>query len=75
MIRISDLTVQFGGVVSIIGPNGTGKTNLIDTLSGFVTPMSGSVEVEEYDLLAHAPHQRARWGWPGRLRRFRPSGT
>ncbi len=76
MIRIDDLTVQFGGVIAldavsldiadaivgIIGPNGAGKTTLINTLSGFVAPTRGSVDVDNFDLLGHAPHLRARWG-------------
>ena len=59
MIRIENLTVQFGGVkpidgltvtldkaiVGLIGPNGAGKTTLLNVLSGFVTPVSGSVAV------------------------------
>ncbi len=73
MIEIENLTVQFGGVrpidgltvrldksiVGLIGPNGAGKTTLLNVLSGFVTPLSGSVRVNGQTLSGVAPHQRA----------------
>ncbi len=76
MIRISDITVRFGGVVAldsitaeisddvigIIGPNGAGKTTLINVLSGFVRPEAGSVDVDGLNLLTLTPFRRARWG-------------
>jgi branched-chain amino acid transport system ATP-binding protein len=76
MISIRDLTVQFGGVrplenleaelsapiVGLVGPNGAGKTTLLNVLSGFVTPISGRVEVDGIDLLALSPTARVRQG-------------
>jgi branched-chain amino acid transport system ATP-binding protein len=76
MIRISDLTVKFGGVtalshidldmsgtvIGIIGPNGAGKTTFLNVFSGFVTPRTGSIEVDGVDLLRLSPYRRARWG-------------
>jgi branched-chain amino acid transport system ATP-binding protein len=76
MIRISDLTVKFGGVtalsridltmsgkvIGIIGPNGAGKTTFLNVFSGFVTPRTGSIEVDGIDLLRLSPYRRARWG-------------
>ncbi len=76
MIEIRDLSVAFGGVkalneltadlsdpiVGIIGPNGAGKTTLLNVFSGFVAPQSGSIRAFGADLLALAPHARARWG-------------
>ncbi|MCU1599347.1 MAG: lptB 5, partial [Frankiales bacterium] len=37
------LHVDAQEVVAVIGPNGAGKTTLFNTLSGFVTPATGSV--------------------------------
>jgi ABC-type branched-subunit amino acid transport system ATPase component len=76
MIEISDLTVRFGGVTpldgvtvtfpggtcGLIGPNGAGKTTFLNVLSGFVATHGGQVKVFGDDLLAMAPHRRARWG-------------
>jgi branched-chain amino acid transport system ATP-binding protein len=76
MMEISNLTVRFGGVTPIdgvslafpggtcglIGPNGAGKTTLFNVLSGFVSPVSGSVRAFGDDLLAMPHYRRARWG-------------
>ena len=75
-IAVSDLTVRFGGVVSLndvnltfpggtcglIGPNGAGKTTFFNVLSGYVTPASGSVVVDGTELLDMPDYRRARWG-------------
>ncbi len=76
MIDVEDLSVHFGGVVSLdqmtiqfpegacglIGPNGAGKTTFFNVLSGFVTPRSGRVVAFDQDLLAMPDYKRARWG-------------
>jgi branched-chain amino acid transport system ATP-binding protein len=76
VIAIRDLSVAFGGVraldrlsvdlndnvVGIIGPNGAGKTTLLNVFSGFVQPQGGTIDAFGTDLLALAPHRRARWG-------------
>jgi ABC-type branched-subunit amino acid transport system ATPase component len=76
MLQIHDLTVSFGGVTpldrvsfelregvcGLVGPNGAGKTTLFNVLSGFVRPSQGDVEADGINLLAIAPHRRARWG-------------
>ncbi len=76
MIEVSDVRVQFGGVVPIddvtvtfpggtcglIGPNGAGKTTFFNVLSGYVTPVKGSVKVDGVELLTMPDYKRARWG-------------
>jgi ABC-type branched-subunit amino acid transport system ATPase component len=76
MIEIDNLTVQFGGVrpidgltvrldqpiVGLIGPNGAGKTTLLNVLSGFVTPVSGTVRVDGQDVTRAGTHRRAAMG-------------
>lgn len=76
MIDIDRVTVQFGGVrpldnlslqldggiVGIVGPNGGGKTTLLNVISGFVSASNGSITVDGTDVLAMTPFRRARWG-------------
>jgi len=76
MIRMTGLTVQFGGVrplddlsaelaepiVGLIGPNGAGKTTLLNVISGFVMPTAGKLEVDGRSYLALAPTKRVRLG-------------
>jgi len=76
VIEIKDLTVQFGGVrpidglsvtleapvVGLIGPNGAGKTTLLNVFSGFVTPVSGEVRIDDVNLTHVAPHERPNKG-------------
>lgn len=41
-----DLTVEPGELVVLVGPSGCGKTTLLNILSGFLTPVSGTVRTE-----------------------------
>ena len=75
-IEVQDITVQFGGVRAldtisakmtqpisgIIGPNGAGKTTLMNVFSGFITPRSGKITVDGFDLATLSPHKRSQWG-------------
>jgi iron complex transport system ATP-binding protein len=54
------LTVEAGQVVSLIGPNGAGKTTLIRAISGVLPLRSGSVMVDEQDLVTISIAERAR---------------
>jgi branched-chain amino acid transport system ATP-binding protein len=49
-------------VVGLIGPNGAGKSTLVNVLTGFDTPTSGTVELEDRDVTGWSPHRRARAG-------------
>ncbi len=43
LVRVPDLTVRRGDRVAIIGPNGVGKTTLLRTLLGELSPLQGTV--------------------------------
>ncbi len=45
-----DLSIAPGQVFGLLGPNGAGKTTMIKLISGLVTPTSGSVRVNGYDV-------------------------
>ena len=71
MIKIDALTVQFGGIKALdaldaqfaapicglIGPNGAGKTTLVNVLSGFVSPIKGTIVLN--DTLAARAFRRS----------------
>jgi branched-chain amino acid transport system ATP-binding protein len=57
-----DLDVSDGRVVGLLGRNGVGKTTLIHTLMGLVTPSAGSVRLDGADLTGRRPDVVARAG-------------
>jgi branched-chain amino acid transport system ATP-binding protein len=76
VLELSGITVQFGGVrplddvtlsvppgiTGLVGPNGAGKTTMLNVLSGFVTPVAGTIKAFGESLDRIAPHRRARRG-------------
>ena len=51
------LTVDRGEIVSLIGGNGAGKTTTLRTISGLLSPRSGSVTLEGEDLSQYKAHE------------------
>lgn len=45
------LDIEKGEIFALLGPNGAGKTTLIATICGLVTPTSGTVTVNGYDII------------------------
>lgn len=45
-----DLEVREGEILSLIGPNGSGKTTTLNLVSGVIRPQLGSVQVGEREL-------------------------
>ena len=56
-------SVDAGEVVSVMGDNGTGKTTLLRSLVGIVTPTRGEILVAGYDLAREPVAAKARLGY------------
>jgi len=56
------LAIHEGEFVSIIGPNGDGKTTLVNVLRGFVPPTRGTVRFKGADVAGAGPVRLARLG-------------
>lgn len=62
ILRDISLTVAPGEIVGIIGPNGCGKTTLLNTLSGFTPIDTGTISFNGLDIMDTLPHERAQSG-------------
>jgi branched-chain amino acid transport system ATP-binding protein len=77
MIRVEGLSVNYGAVralrdvtfdaptgqiTAVLGANGAGKTTLLRTISGLVTPKSGTISFDERTLVGMATENIARLG-------------
>jgi len=53
-----DLEVQPSEIVAILGQSGSGKSTLLDIVAGFIEPSSGSVKLNEKELLGLSVEKR-----------------
>jgi branched-chain amino acid transport system ATP-binding protein len=56
------LSTEAGMCVGVLGPNGAGKTTLLRTISGFLKPKAGSIELDGRPITGLAPHEIVRAG-------------
>ena len=56
------LKVKQGEILAMLGPNGAGKTTLISIICGIVTPSSGTVSVDGFDIIKDYRETRSRIG-------------
>lgn len=56
------LSIHDGEFLAIIGPNGSGKTTVLNLCTGYVRPKSGSVHLDGQDITRLAPRTIARLG-------------
>ena len=57
-----NLNVKQGEILAMLGPNGAGKTTLISIVCGIVTPSSGTVTVDGFDIIKDYRETRSRIG-------------
>ena len=57
-----NLSIKRGEIFAMLGPNGAGKTTLISIICGIVKPSSGSVSVEDFDIINDYRETRSRIG-------------
>ena len=60
VIRDVSLAVNPGEILALLGKNGMGKSTLLKTVFGFLTPMQGKIEIQGVDVTGLPPHKIAR---------------
>jgi len=56
------LNIKKGEILAMLGPNGAGKTTLISIICGIVTPSSGKVDVDGFDIIKDYRNTRSKIG-------------
>ncbi len=56
------VNVQQGEAVGLLGPNGAGKTTCFSIIAGLISPDSGSVSLDGFDITVLPMYRRARLG-------------
>jgi len=57
-----NLKVTQGEILAMLGPNGAGKTTLISIICGIIKPSSGTVTINEFDIVEDYRETRSRIG-------------
>ena len=57
-----NLNIKRGEIFAMLGPNGAGKTTLISIICGIVTPSSGKITVDNFDIIEDYRETRSRIG-------------
>ena len=57
-----NLKIKKGEILALLGPNGAGKTTLISVICGIVTPTSGNITVDKYNIIDQYRETRSRIG-------------
>lgn len=87
LLKVSKLSKYFGGVRAVnafsfklmegellgfIGPNGSGKTTIVNLITGFVKPTEGEVLYRDRDITGWPPHKIVRLGIARTFQMVRP---
>jgi ABC-type cobalamin/Fe3+-siderophores transport system ATPase subunit len=58
-IEVADWEVRAGDIWAVLGPNGGGKSTLLDTLAGLVSPLAGAIALSGRTLSSLSASERA----------------
>ncbi|HEY9279318.1 MAG TPA: ABC transporter ATP-binding protein [Eoetvoesiella sp.] len=61
-LRNINLNISQGEIFALLGPNGAGKTTLISIICGLVNPSSGTVTVDDHDIISDYRAARSKIG-------------
>jgi ABC-2 type transport system ATP-binding protein len=61
-LRNVNLEICRGEIFALLGPNGAGKTTLISIICGIVSPNTGTIRVDGYDVVRESRATRSRIG-------------
>jgi branched-chain amino acid transport system ATP-binding protein len=64
VVAVADVSFEVapGEVVAVIGPNGSGKTTVLNAVNGVVHPTAGRVSLDGHDVTGRRPSTLARLG-------------
>jgi branched-chain amino acid transport system ATP-binding protein len=87
ILQVREVTKTFGGIIAlnrlsfdvfegeilgIIGPNGSGKTTVVNCITGFIKPSGGRILFRGNDITARPPHKIADMGVTRTFQIMRP---
>ena len=90
ILKVQEITKTFGGIIAlnrvsfdihegeilgIIGPNGSGKTTVVNCITGFIKASSGRIFFRGKDITGKAPHKIADMGVTRTFQVMRPFYT
>ncbi len=61
-LKSVDIHVDRGEIFGLVGPNGSGKTTMVNVVTGFYPPNAGSVQLFGQDITGMKPNRVARMG-------------
>jgi len=62
VLRGVSLQVNQGEIVTLLGANGSGKSTVLNTISGFLKPTQGTVHLDQKSITGIPPHKTFRAG-------------
>lgn len=62
ILRDLNIEVQIGEVVTLLGPNGVGKSTTLETITGITPPIQGQVFFKKQEITGTSPEQLVRDG-------------